>query len=59
MLTHKELLKEAASSGVPILLSSGMSALEEIDAAVEIISARAKSYALLHCTSTYPAPQRN
>jgi N-acetylneuraminate synthase len=58
MLTHQELLKEAASSGVPILLSSGMSTLEEIDAAVEIVSARAKSYALLHCTSTYPAPHK-
>jgi N-acetylneuraminate synthase len=58
MLTHKELLKEAAASGVPILLSSGMSTLEEIDAAVAIVSAKAKSYALLHCTSTYPAPPK-
>jgi N-acetylneuraminate synthase len=56
MLTNKELLKEAAASGVPILLSSGMSTLEEIDAAMAVVSAKAKSYALLHCTSTYPAP---
>jgi N-acetylneuraminate synthase len=58
MLTHKELLTEASASGVPILLSSGMSTLEEIDAAVAIVSAKAKSYALLHCTSTYPAPHK-
>ena len=56
MLTNAELLKEAAASGLPLLLSTGMSTLQEIDAAVEIVSARSKSYAVLHCTSTYPAP---
>lgn len=56
MITNLELLREAAASGLPLLLSTGMSTLKEIDTAVEVISAKSRSYALLHCTSTYPAP---
>jgi len=56
MLTNRDLLTEAANAGVPVLLSTGMSTLDEIDTAVETVAKRAKSFAILHCTSTYPAP---
>jgi N-acetylneuraminate synthase len=39
----------------PILLSTGMSTVEEIDRAVELLGK--KNLALLHSTSTYPAHQ--
>ncbi|KAF0135230.1 MAG: N-acetylneuraminate synthase [Candidatus Saganbacteria bacterium] len=54
-LTHHELLKEACNSKLPIILSTGMSDIEEIDKAVEILDEFASQYVLLHCNSSYPA----
>ena len=50
--THTELLAEAASCGMPVILSTGMTTLEEIDQAVEIL--RDCELYLLQCTSDYP-----
>lgn len=55
-LTDKELLIEAAKSGKPLVVSTGMSTLEEIDRAVEILEKYASQYILMHCNSVYPAP---
>jgi N,N'-diacetyllegionaminate synthase len=44
------------STGNPILLSTGMSPLAEIDAAVERIKSHGVDYILLQCTSAYPCP---
>lgn len=55
-LTEKELLTAAAKSGKSIILSTGMSTLEEIDEAVEILEKYASQYILMHCNSAYPAP---
>jgi N-acetylneuraminate synthase len=52
-LTDKELLKRVKSTGRPVILSTGMSTVEEIDAAVEILGE--SPLVILHCTSTYPA----
>lgn len=55
-LTDLELLKEAAKTFKPILVSTGMSTVEEIDAAVNILEKYGKGdYALLHTNSAYPA----
>lgn len=54
-LTEKELLTAAAKSGKPIILSTGMSTLEEIDQAVEIFKANNANFLLMHCNSVYPA----
>ena len=54
MLTNLELLKAAAATGKRVVISTGMSTLEEIDAAVEIL--QGTDFAMLHCNSTYPAP---
>jgi N-acetylneuraminate synthase len=52
-LTSHKLLKHTRQPGKPILLSTGMSTLEEIDRAVEILGA--KDLILLQTVSTYPA----
>jgi N-acetylneuraminate synthase len=52
-LTDDALLKHTAATGKPILLSTGMSSLEEIDHAVEVLGT--KNLILLHAVSTYPA----
>jgi N-acetylneuraminate synthase len=53
-LTDHALLRRHRATGRPTLLSTGMSTLEEIDAAVEVLGR--DSLALMHCTSTYPSP---
>ncbi|MGP3910702.1 N-acetylneuraminate synthase family protein [Nonomuraea sp. 10N515B] len=63
VLTHKvasasvadhELLRALAATGKPIILSTGMSTLSEIDAAVEILGV--DKLIMMHATSTYPLP---
>ena len=51
-LTDTDLLKRIKQTNKPILLATGMSTLEEIDKAVEIIGT--DNMILYHCTSTYP-----
>jgi N,N'-diacetyllegionaminate synthase len=50
------LLDYIASTGKPILISSGMSTLEEIDQAMKFLKARTDKTVLLHCVSKYPCP---
>jgi len=51
------LLKKIASVGKPIIMSTGMATLGEIEEAVRTIrGAGCDQLALLHCTSVYPAP---
>lgn len=45
-----------AATGKPVLLSTGMSPLAEIDAAVARLQARELRVAVLQCTSAYPCP---
>lgn len=52
-LTDDNLLRYHRSKGRPILLSTGMSSLEQIDHAVEILGQ--ENLIILHCTSTYPS----
>jgi N-acetylneuraminate synthase len=50
------MFERMAATGLPILLSTGMSPLSEIDAAVERVKALGLSLTLLQCTSMYPTP---
>ena len=54
-VSNAQLIERMAASGLPVLLSSGMSSLAELDAAVERLDARVP-YAVLQCTSAYPSP---
>tara|TARA_B100000579_G_C22803086_1_gene840990 strand:- start:270 stop:1109 length:840 start_codon:yes stop_codon:yes gene_type:complete len=58
LLTDLELIKESTKTGKKIIISTGMSTIDEIDNAVNAIKEvnEDASYAILHCNSTYPAP---
>lgn len=51
-----DLLSAMTENGAPVLLSTGMSDLAEIAAAVSAIQERGSPLALLQCTSLYPTP---
>ncbi len=52
-LTDDKLLKYTRSKGKPILLSTGMSTMDEIRHAVKVLGK--KDLIIYHCTSTYPS----
>jgi N-acetylneuraminate synthase len=56
-ITNLPLLRHVAAKGRPIILSTGMSTLEEVAQAVAAIDGAGNGgLALLHCVSAYPAP---
>ncbi|PIQ85385.1 MAG: N-acetylneuraminate synthase [Candidatus Omnitrophica bacterium CG11_big_fil_rev_8_21_14_0_20_45_26] len=52
-LTDDTLLQYTKSKGKPIILSTGMSTLDQIDHAVSVLGK--DNLIILHCTSTYPS----
>jgi len=52
-LTDDNLLRHTRAKGKPIIMSTGMSTIEEIDHAVEVVGTN--DLVLLHACSTYPA----
>jgi N,N'-diacetyllegionaminate synthase len=50
------LLEHMASKGLPFLISTGMSPMAEIDAAVSIARDAKHPFAVLQCRSLYPCP---
>ena len=52
-LTDDNLLKHTRSKGKPIMLSTGMSTMEQIRHAVAVLGE--DNLIILHCTSTYPS----
>lgn len=50
-----ELVEYVASKGRPVILSTGVATLAEIDGAVGICRSQGLEPVLLHCTSVYPA----
>ena len=54
-LTNLPLLKHISKKGIPIILSTGMSTIEEIEDAVNLIGEHNDELILLHCVSTYPS----
>ena len=51
-LTDHDLLRRARAAGKPILISTGMSTMEQIEAAVEVLGT--DDLLINHATSTYP-----
>jgi sialic acid synthase SpsE len=55
-LNYTGLLEEIANWGLPVLLSSGVSLLSDIETAVSILKPSSQ-LCLLHCVTSYPAPE--
>ena len=53
-VTDIEMLRVLAATGKPIILSTGMSTLNQIDRAVDVLGT--ERLVILHATSTYPLP---
>lgn len=56
-ITNLPYLLRIAKTGKPVLLSTGMSTMEEVTAAYDLLKKNgAGEITLLHCTTEYPAP---
>ena len=55
-ITDTPLIGRAAALGRPVIVSTGVASLAEIEAALATIRAAGAPAALLHCVSAYPAP---
>jgi N-acetylneuraminate synthase len=53
---NAQLLDRVLDTGAPVLLSTGMSPLAEIDAAVARVKARGVDVGVFQCTTAYPCP---
>ena len=53
-LTDLNLISESAEYGLPVIISTGMSTMENIVSATKILEG--KQYIVAHSTSTYPCP---
>ncbi|MNW42972.1 Pseudaminic acid synthase [compost metagenome] len=58
--TDIQLIRKVASTGKPLIISTGMATIAELDETVRAArEAGAKNIVLLKCTSSYPAPPDN
>jgi len=56
-ITNYPLLRQLAETGKPVVMSSGMSTMDELELAAEMLeSGTAVLAAILHCVSSYPTP---
>lgn len=55
-IANTSMFDAMAATGLPFLLSTGMSPLAEIDAAVGRVKSRNLALTVLQCTSAYPCP---
>jgi sialic acid synthase SpsE/sugar phosphate isomerase/epimerase len=55
-LTNLPLLNRLILTNKPLILSTGMSSVEEVKITVAFLNKHGAQYILLHCNSTYPAP---
>ncbi|HUX21038.1 MAG TPA: N-acetylneuraminate synthase family protein, partial [Spirochaetia bacterium] len=53
-LNHLPLLREVSSYSLPLIVSTGVSMIADIEQATEVLGRRGLS--LLHCVTAYPAP---
>ncbi|MBR3598508.1 MAG: N-acetylneuraminate synthase [Lachnospiraceae bacterium] len=56
-ITNYPYLREIGKTGKKVILSTGMSTMDEVEAAVKVLKQfGTKDIILLHCTTEYPAP---
>jgi len=53
-LTNLPLMKHIAKKNKPMIVSTGMSIIEEVKETVELLEKYNTQFALMHCTSAYP-----
>ncbi|WP_461304344.1 N-acetylneuraminate synthase family protein [Aureisphaera sp.] len=53
-VTNFLLLEKVAATGKPIIISSGMSSYNELDAAVAFLKEHGADFSILQCTTSYP-----
>ncbi len=58
-LSNLPLLEALAETGIPMILSTGMSGKKEIDYALEVITKYHSKVSILHCLSQYPSEYKN
>lgn len=58
-VTDLPLIEAVCRTGKPILMSTGMSTVAEIDAAMELIRRHTDTVALFHCVSAYPTEDQD
>jgi len=58
IVNHK-LLREVAKTGKPVIMSVGMSNLDEIEDAYNILKEGTNNIAILHCISSYPTMEKD
>ncbi len=55
-VTNRPMLGQMAATGLPLLISSGMSGWAELTRTVDLVRAAGASVGLFQCTSAYPCP---
>jgi N-acetylneuraminate synthase len=55
-MTNFPLIKHIAKNKKPIIISTGMSTINEIEKTVNFVKKELVPFVLLHCNSTYPSP---
>ena len=55
-MTNPPVVEAVAATGKPVLVSTGMSGLEDIDAVVGTLREAGSPFVILQCTSKYPCP---
>jgi sialic acid synthase len=58
-LTNLPLLSALAETKLPIILSTGMGGVQELDNALEVITKYHSNISILHCVSQYPTEPKN
>jgi len=53
-ITNLPLIEAMAKTGLPVILSSGMSGWSELDRAVSVVKSEGTEFAVLQCTTEYP-----
>ena len=56
-LVDLPMLRQAGETGLPVIISTGMSGYPEIDMAVSLLRRYHDDLAILHCNSSYPCPE--
>jgi len=55
-LTNFPLIEHISKFNKPMIISTGMSTMEEIEKTVDFVTNHNSTFTLLHCNSTYPSP---